>query len=171
MINQISMINGIVIVAVNENDEILIPIKPLCEALEIDPDAQRQKIREDEILNSVAVLSTATGADNKQYEMLCLPLRYIYGWLFTINPKNVAPQAKDSVRRYRQECYDVLYNHFTASMQRTIQQNETEIKLLQQISDAKDSESNARAERRKAESALDKLRKERLNPQPSLFNS
>lgn len=32
MINQISMINGIVIVAVNENDEILIPIKPLCEA-------------------------------------------------------------------------------------------------------------------------------------------
>ena len=46
--------------------------------------------------------------------MVCLPLKYIFGWLFTISPKNVAPEAKELVRRYRTECYDALYRYFTA---------------------------------------------------------
>ena len=53
-------------------------------------------------------------ADGKQREMVCLPLKYIFGWLFTISPKNVAPEAKELVRRYRTECYDALYRYFTA---------------------------------------------------------
>lgn len=169
MTNQITAINGIIIMSVEENEDIFIPIKPLCEAIGIDARAQRDKIQSDEFLSSVGVLSTSTGADGKQYEMFCLPLKYIYGWLFTINPKNVAPEAREAVSRYRQECYEALYDHFTASLQRTIEQNKTEIKLLQDINNAKDEETAARTVRRKAEAALDKLRKERLNPQPQLF--
>lgn len=106
----INKINGVDIVTVERDGEIFVPIKPICDAIGIDAKAQRDKIQNDEILFSVGVLSTSTGADGKQYEMYCLPLRYVFGWLFTINAKNVAPEARETVSRYRRECYDGLYD-------------------------------------------------------------
>ena len=166
----ISKINGVDIVTVDRDGEIFVPIKPICEAIGIDVESQRDKINSDEILSSVAVFCTATGADGKSYEMQCLPLRYVYGWLFTINPRKVAPEAREVVTRYRRECYDVLYEHFTGSMRRTIETNNAEIELLQQINSAISREKEAKADRKKAEETLGKLRSERLNPQPSLFS-
>lgn len=90
---QIARINGVEIPAVLNNGEWYIPIKPICQALGIEFETQRDKINTDEILSSVAGLRPATGSDGKKYEMLCLPLKYVYGWLATINPKNVAPEA------------------------------------------------------------------------------
>ena len=107
----ITRINGVDIVATS--DEQLIPIRPICEALGIDAKAQREKIQEDPDLASVGVLSTSTGTDGKNYEMFCLPLCFIFGWLFTINPKNVKPEAQEAVRAYRMECYRALYRYFT----------------------------------------------------------
>lgn len=168
--NIITSINGVEIVTVTRDNEIFVPIKPICDALGIDAKAQRAKIHEDEILSSVGVLSTSTGADEKQYDMFCLPLKYVYGWLFTINPKNVAPEAREAVSKYRRECYDVLYEHFTGSMRRTLETNKAEIELLQSINIAITDEKNAKIRRKKAEDALEKLRAERLNPQPQLFD-
>lgn len=165
----ISRINGIDIVTVDLDGEIFVPIKPICEAIGIDARAQRDKIQSDEILSSTGVLSTSVAADGKEREMFCLPLRYVYGWLFTINPKNVVPEAREAVTRYRRECYDVLYEHFTGSMRRTIETNNAEIELLQQINSAISDEKEAKGRRKKAEEALGKLRAERLNPQPCLF--
>ena len=102
----LSVINKIQIVQLDGD---LIPIKPICQALGIDEDAQRRKIYGDEFFNSVAVLSTATGADKKEYEMLCLPLPYIFSWLATINPKNVKEEAKEAVQLYRLECSKVIF--------------------------------------------------------------
>lgn len=165
----ISKINGIDIITVERDGETFVPIKPICEAIGIDVESQRDKIQADEILSSTAVFSTAVAADGKEREMYCLPLRYIYGWLFTINPKKVAPEARWAVSRYRRECYDVLYEHFTGSMRRTIETNNAEIELLQDINAAITDEKEAKARRKKAEEALSKLRSERLNPQPRLF--
>jgi hypothetical protein len=102
----LSVINKIQIIQLT-ND--LIPIKPICQALGIDEDAQRRKIYDDELFNSVAVLSTATGADKKEYEMLCLPLPYIFSWLATINPKKVKEEAREAVQLYRLECSRVIF--------------------------------------------------------------
>lgn len=169
MTNQISTVNGVAITTVKENEEIFIPIRPICDALGIAYHPQYTKLQEDEFLAPTVTIIVTVAADGKEREMVSLPLRYIYGWLATINPGKVAPEVRDTVCRYRQECYDVLYDHFTASMQRTIEQNEAEIKLLEDINDAKDREGRARAVRRKAEADLERLRKERLNPQPKLF--
>lgn len=108
----IAKINEVSILMI-ENGEKLIPIKPICEVLGIDDKTQRDKIKNDEILNSVGGLSTSTGSDKKQYEMFCLPLKFTFGWLFTINPKNVAPEARETVLKYKLECYEALYRHFT----------------------------------------------------------
>ena len=167
--NLITKINGVDIITVDSQGETYVPIKPICDALGISLERQREKIQSDDILSTTAALRGAVDADGKEREMLCLPLRYVYGWLFTINPKNVAPAAREAVTRYRRECYDVLYHHFTASMQRTIETNNAEIELLRQINSAITEEKEAKVRRRKAEEALERLRSERLNPQPSLF--
>ena len=86
----------------------LVPIKPICEALGIDYASQFTKIKNDEDLSSTVVLSTIVATDGKEREMVCLPMEFIFGWLFTINPKNVKPEAQEAVRTYRMQCYHVL---------------------------------------------------------------
>lgn len=165
----ISKINGVNIVTVERDGEIFVPIKPICEAIGIDVDAQRNKLNSDQFFNSTTAIIAAVAADEKEREMYCIRLRDVYGWLATINPGKVAPEAREAVAVYRRECYDVLYEHFTGSMRRTIETNNAEIALLQQINSAIDEEKEAKCRRKKAEEALGKLRAERLNPQPSLF--
>lgn len=165
----ISKINGVDIVTVERDGETFVPIKPICAALGIEAAPQRDKLQNDEFFNSVGTIIVSTGADGKSYDMYALPLKFIYGWLATINPGKVAPEAREAVTRYRRECYDVLYEHFTGSMRRTIETNNAEIELLQQINSAISDEKEAKGRRKKAEEALGKLRAERLNPQPSLF--
>lgn len=104
----ITRVNNVDIVATSF--EQLVPIRPICDALGIDAKVQRQKIQEDEDLSSTGVLSTSVGADGKEREMLCLPIRYIFGWLFTINPKNVMSDAEAKLKKLRSltmDDYDV----------------------------------------------------------------
>lgn len=116
----ITRINNVDIIATN--DEQLVAIRPICDALGIDYSRQLKKIKEDEDLCSVMGSTPTTGADGKQYEMSCLPIRYIFGWLFSINPMNVRPEAKEAVRIYRKACYDALYDHFIGSYKRANEQ-------------------------------------------------
>ena len=102
----LSVINAVQIIQLS-ND--LIPITPFCQALGIDESTQRKKINEDDFYDSIKVLSPCVGADKKEREMLCLPLAHIFGWLATINPKNVKEEARESVRLYRMKCCEVIH--------------------------------------------------------------
>lgn len=108
----VAKINNIDIVVI-ENGEKRVAIKPICQILGVDPDWQNARIKEDEILGQLHKISYATGADGKRYEMATIPFQYVFGWLFSINPKKVSENVKDGVVRYKKECYDALYKHFT----------------------------------------------------------
>ncbi len=166
---KITTINGVDIYAETNENGIFVPVKPICQALGVAFERQYTKIQEDEDLAPTVTLRVMVGADGKEREMVCLPLEYVYGWLFTINPKNVSDGAREKVRSYRMECYHALYDHFSGSMQRTIQTNQAEISLLQEINTAIGEEREAKARRKKAEESLQKLRAERLDPQPRLL--
>ena len=90
-----------------------IAIKPICEAIGIDYDNQIDKIKDDEILSQLTPLRGATGADGKTYKMRVISLRYVFGWLFTINPNKVNPEIKQDVINYKKQCYDALFDTFT----------------------------------------------------------
>ena len=102
-----------VMILVSNGPEKLVPIKPICEAMGIEFEPQRKKIQDDIDLSSTASLSMVVASDGKEREMICLPLQYIFGWLFTINPKNVKPEAQEAVRQYRMQCYKALFEYFT----------------------------------------------------------
>lgn len=101
-----------------------IAIKPICEALNVDYEAQRKAINRDDILSLLPSTQTVVAADNKLREMVCLPEMYIYGWLFSIQSKS------EELKQYKLECYKVLYNHFHGTI--TNRQN-----LLKKKSQAK----------------------------------
>ena len=121
----IAEINGSKILLI-ENGDKLVPIKPICQALGVAFQSQYEKLKNDEILSSTVTLSMTVGADKKDREMVCLPFMYVFGWLFTINPNNVSPEAKETVLRYKMECYKALYNHFTAQSM-FLQEKQTEM--------------------------------------------
>jgi len=99
-------------ISVIQNGQKLVPIKPICDALDIDMESQRKRINEDPILSSTTVLSTAVAADGKNREMQCLPLKYVFGWLFRIDSRNVKEEARETVINYQMACYDLLYDYF-----------------------------------------------------------
>lgn len=107
----IARVNNVDIVSTS--DEQLVPIRPICEALGIDANGQKQRIERNEILSSVACMIHATGKDGKTYEMYAIPYMYIFGWLFSIDTSKVNENARESVLRYQTECYKVLFEHFT----------------------------------------------------------
>jgi len=101
-----------IIIATIENEK-YVAIKPICKAIGVDFQKQLEKIKEDEILGQLYTLRGITGADGKLYKMGTIPLRYVFGWLFTINPNNVKPEIKQNVINYKRECYDALFDTFT----------------------------------------------------------
>lgn len=111
-VTTVATINNQAIVVIEENGIKYVAVKSICDALGIASNKQIEKIKSHPILSSVETLRVSTGSDNKQYEMSTLPLKYVFGWLFTINPNNVSTEAKELLTKYQAECYDVLYREF-----------------------------------------------------------
>lgn len=159
-------VNGVDIVATGDG---MIPIRPICEALGVSYERQYRKVNESEELRSTVAVRATVGADGKQREMVCLPTEFIYGWLFTINPDNVKPEAREKVRRYKMECYHALYLYFHRPIERMDKQNRQERESLEIIGRAQaqidELKKLVAGEQRK----IKKLREERLKDEPQLF--
>ena len=95
-----------------EKEEIYVAIKQINEALGLDHSSQVKRVRKDAILGSTVVELTTVGLDERLREMVCIPLHYLNGWLFTIDDSKVKPDTKKNLLSYKRECYKVLFNHF-----------------------------------------------------------
>jgi len=94
-----------------DNGEKRVAITPICDALGFASNKQIERIKNDPILGPTHRLSRSVGADGKEREM-SIRFKYVFGWLFRIDSRNVKEDALEAVLRYQMECYDVLYNHF-----------------------------------------------------------
>lgn len=174
----IGRINGVEIFAVKDEDnQVFVPVKPLCEAIGVAYERQYSKVKEHPILSAVITLRVTTGADGKQYEMVCLPHEFIYGWIFTINPKNVSEGARDNVIQYQKQCYMALYSYFNGKSQRQQEVIDMERTLLNEkkeldetLSSLMKSVSEVKAKIKSIDGKFAELQSERLNPTPSLFD-
>ena len=108
----VAVINNISLQVVADERDQLVPIKPVCEILGVNYTTQVEKLKEHPIFGSVIPLRGTTGADGKTYQMLCLPLRFFSGWLFSINPNNVNEESRGKLIGFQLKCNDVLYDYF-----------------------------------------------------------
>lgn len=153
-------------------NEYWIAIKPICEALNVDYIRAYKNISEDENLSQLLSEQTMVGADNKNRKMVCLPEKYIYGWLFSLRSKS------EALKQYQMKCYEVLFNYFNgaiigrkkllekqADTQKKIERVEQELKsnpqYLQLITLKQESE--------QIKQYLKKIDKQIIEETPSLF--
>jgi len=108
----IAIINGISLQVVTSEREQLVAVKPVCEILGVNYTTQVEKLKGHPIFGSVIPLRGTTGADGKTYQMLCIPLQFFPGWLFSINPDNVNEEARENLIKYQLECNKVLFDYF-----------------------------------------------------------
>jgi len=92
--------------------EVFVPIRPVCDNLGVTLAGQRERINRDPVL-SEEVTSVSVTLTQQAREMICLPLKFIPGWLFGINANRVKPVIRERLIRYQRECYDVLAEAFT----------------------------------------------------------
>lgn len=102
-----------------EDGTIYIPIRPLCESLGLNWSGQRQRIQRDAVLSDAFISVVVTHSDigeasrrPKRSTMLCLPLKYLNGWLFGVNAARVNDDVRPRLIAYQRECYDVLATAF-----------------------------------------------------------
>ncbi len=108
-----------VVVDARGRQQVYVPLRPICEYLGLAWSSQLQRIRGDAVLSeeAMSVLLTNTDIDPTSRrpntsEMICLPLKYLNGWLFGVNPKRVRADLRERLIRYQRECYDALAQAF-----------------------------------------------------------
>jgi len=88
-----------------------VALKPLCESLGIDADSQAKRLKRQPW--AVTVITTATGADGKHYDMTMIDRRTFTMWLATIQTSRIKDDAtRDLLTAYQCEAADVLDRYF-----------------------------------------------------------
>lgn len=102
-----------VLVEEDEKRWVYVPIRPIVEYLGLAWSSQLQRIKRDEDLaeglRGVLLLRAEVG---QRYEVSCLRLEYLPGFLFGITTSKVREDLRPQVRRYKRECYRVLWEAF-----------------------------------------------------------
>ena len=99
------------LVLVSHSDEPFVAMKPIVENMGLSWDTQFRKMTEK--FGSTIVKMTMVAEDGKQREMLCLPLRKLPAWLYSIHVNKVAPNLREKIGRYQDECDEVLWQYWT----------------------------------------------------------
>ena len=96
-------------------------MKPICDNIGLEWGSQYNRIKRDDVLNSVIFIMKMTGNDGKDYQMICLPIEYLNGWLFGIDVNRCKPESRKTLIKYKKECYQALHDYwFKGKAERTI---------------------------------------------------
>lgn len=88
------------------------PMKPIVEAMGLDWKSQYRRIS-DSSERWGMVFMTMVAQDKKQRNMVCLPIRKLFGWMMTVSPNRVKSEIRDKVIQYQNECDDILWEHWS----------------------------------------------------------
>lgn len=89
-----------------------VAMKPIVENLGMSWSTQQTKLMK-QISKFNCVHMNMVAADGKLRKLLCLPLKKLNGWLFSINPEKVRADIRDKLIQYQEECFTVLYDYWT----------------------------------------------------------
>ncbi|MDE6697650.1 MAG: phage antirepressor N-terminal domain-containing protein [Muribaculaceae bacterium] len=167
----IGKVNGVEIFAVELVDgSTIVPIRPICDALGVNVGAQLDKAKAHPLYSPTIRLSRTVGADGKDREMVCIELEYVFGWILSIHPDNVSKDAREILMHYQRECHHALFIHFMNKTRRQIESNRAEKTILGIIDRLTEEEKNIKTQLKEAKENLSKIRTDRLDDQPSLFD-
>ncbi|EHX4701504.1 phage antirepressor Ant [Escherichia coli] len=89
-----------------------VAMKPIVENLGMSWSTQQTKLMK-QISKFNCVHMNMVAADGKLRKLLCLSLKKLNGWLFSINPEKVRADIRDKLIQYQEECFTVLHDYWT----------------------------------------------------------
>ncbi|HEA0269533.1 TPA: phage antirepressor Ant [Salmonella enterica] len=89
-----------------------VAMKPIVENLGMSWSTQQTKLMK-QLQKFNCVHMNMVAADGKLRKLLCLPLKKLNGWLFSINPEKVRADIRDKLIKYQEECFTVLHDYWT----------------------------------------------------------
>ena len=99
------------VVQVGDERQVYVPLRPICDDLGLAWSGQFERIKRDEVLSAETVIvhlgQMREGQIGDPY-VLCLPLDYLPGWLFSISISRVRPALRPLLSRYRRDCFRIL---------------------------------------------------------------
>ncbi len=101
--------HGTTLYLIEHDGQPYVPMKPVVEGMGMAWQGQHEKITSR--FGSTITMILTVAEDGKQREMICLPLRKLPGWLYSIYPNKVAPNLRPRIIAYQNECDDVLWKH------------------------------------------------------------
>jgi len=99
------------LILVEHNAQPYVVMRPLVTAMGLDWASQFVKMGQK--FTSTVVEITTVAEDGKLRTMICLPLRKLPGWLYSLNPGKLSAPLRPKVIRYQDECDEVLWRHWT----------------------------------------------------------
>lgn len=99
------------LILVEHNAQPYVVMRPLVTAMGLDWASQFVKMGQK--FASTVVEITTVAEDGKPRIMICIPLRKLPGWLYSLNPGKLSANLRPKVIRYQDECDEVLWRHWT----------------------------------------------------------
>lgn len=99
------------VVLVDSGNEPFVSMKPIVVNMGLSWQGQHEKLMEKFGPTVREILTVAE--DGKQRGMLCLPLKKLPAWLYSISPNKVKPEIRDKIIRYQNECDDALWDYWS----------------------------------------------------------
>ncbi|WP_374349612.1 phage antirepressor N-terminal domain-containing protein [Chitinimonas sp.] len=103
--------HGDTVVLVSHNDQPYVAMRTIAVNMGLDWAGQFTKICE-KFKSTVEEIPTVAD-DGRLREMTCIPLRKLPAWLYSINPNKVAPELREKVVAYQEECDEALWDYWT----------------------------------------------------------
>jgi hypothetical protein len=100
------------IIALQEGADLLVAVKPICDAIGLNYSSAYTSIKNDEILGGAYAIRHTHDSSGRVQEMICLSIQHMHGWLFGIQTSKVKPEVRERLLIYKRECYQVLFEHF-----------------------------------------------------------
>lgn len=87
-----------------------VPMKPVVEGMGLAWQVQHRKLASKFGKGITEMVIPSAGGNQT---MTCLPLRKLPAWLYSIQPGKVAPEIREKVVAYQEECDEVLWQYWT----------------------------------------------------------
>jgi hypothetical protein len=99
------------ILVIEKSAKRYVPMKPIVEGMGLDWSSQIDVVKRDHVLNSSSRIIRSIAKDGKCYEMRCIPLEYLIGWLCKIPACRYSGKKRETIIKYQKECYQALHDY------------------------------------------------------------
>ena len=110
----VAIVNGISLQVVADEREQLVAVKPVCEILGVYYPKQLERLKRHPVFSQALTKHKATAKDGKEHIMTCISLRFLAGWLCSIDPCEVKEDKRENFMDFLKLCGVAIMGAATA---------------------------------------------------------